>query len=153
MRPSALSNRLALHPASRACVGIEQVSFPLDHPYVERCWTSVLGPTGVIVLRRAASLFSVSTSPTVDLADLALELGLTGADSRRRVEKTLGRLARLGFVSLVTSSDVDVFVGVPPMRDRDLRRATRSLRAVHEDLVRERRIELGLHAVVGGGER
>lgn len=39
------------HPEPR----IRQVGFSLDHPYVEQCWTPVLGPTSVLLLRRYPS--------------------------------------------------------------------------------------------------
>jgi hypothetical protein len=143
---------LTLHPVSRDTEATHLVWFPLDHQYVERCWTSVIGPTGVMLLRRAASLFSESASPTVDLRELGRDLGLYGLDGHRRIEGTLHRLVRLGFISVATSSDVDVFVDVPPLRNRDLRRATPAVRAVHHRLVRER-VATGLNIALDGSKR
>jgi hypothetical protein len=119
------------------------VWFPLDHPYVERCWTSVVGPTGVALLRRASVLFSASSQPTIDLLQVARDLGITGSDASRRMQRTLLRLERLGFIECPTSDEVHVYVDVPPLPAGELRRSTASLRAMHRNLVRDRRIEAG----------
>jgi DNA-binding MarR family transcriptional regulator len=134
-------------------VAADAVCFPLDHPYVERCWTSVVGPTGVALLRRAAVLFSASSHPTIDLLEVARDLGITGSDASRRMHRTLLRLERLGFIERSTCDEVHVYVDVPPLPTRELRRSTPALRAVHMSLLRERRIEVGRSVVVDGSMR
>jgi len=137
------SGLLTLRPISRTSASTDAVWFPLDHPYVERCWTSVVGPTGVALLRRAAVLFATSGEPTIDLLEVARDLGITGSDSSRRMQRTLLRLQRLGFIDRPTADEVDVYVDVPPLPTRELRRSTAALRAVHTNLLRERRTEAG----------
>lgn len=147
------SRLLTLRPVARSGGATAAVWFPLDHPYVERCWTSVLGPTGVALLRRAAMLFSTSSHPTIDLLDVARDLGITGSDADRRIRRTLQRLERLGFIDRRTTQEADVFVDVPPLPARHLRAATAALRADHSNLVRQRRIEVGLRNVGDGSIR
>ncbi len=143
------SQLITLRPVSRLDGATDAVWFPLDHPYVERCWTSVVGPTGVALLRRAALLFSESSHPTIDLVDVARDLGITGSDAVRRMHRTLSRLERLGFIDRPTRDEVTVFVDAPPLPARELRRSTASLREVHMSLVCGRRLEVGIHAVDG----
>ena len=102
------SSLLTLRPIARASASMDAVWFPLDHPYVERCWTSVVGPTGVALLRRAAGLFCASSQPTIDLAEVARDLGITGSDASRRMQRTLLRLERLGFISRPAADEVHV---------------------------------------------
>lgn len=113
----------------------------------------MLGPTGVALLRRTAVLFSTSSHPTIDLLDVARDLGITGSDADRRIQRTLQRLERFGFIDRRTAQEADVFVDVPPLPARHLRPATAGLRADHSNLVRERRIEVGLTNVVDGSNR
>jgi len=52
---------------------LERVGFPLDHPYIERVYCSVLGPSSVL-LRRAGELFA--EHPKGARVDLFRSLGL-----------------------------------------------------------------------------
>ena len=140
---------ITLRPVSRSDDAVGVPRFPLDHPYVERCWTSVVGPTGIAFLRRAAALFSASSHPTIDLVEVARDLGITGSDASRRMRRTIVRLERLGFIDRPTDNEVQVFVDVPPLPARQLRTSTVALRAVHTSLVCKRRIEVGNHVVDG----
>lgn len=149
----ASSRLLTLRPIARSSASTDAVRFPLDHPYVERCWTSVVGPTGVALLRRAAVLFAESSSPAIDLLEVARDLGITGSDASRRMQRTLVRLERLGFIERGAVDEVNVYVDVPPMPPRELRRSTPALRADHTSLLRERRTEVGRSVVVDGSTR
>jgi len=142
------SRLLTLRPISRPRGSADAVWFPLEHPYVERCWTSVVGPTGVALLRRAAVLFSASSHPTIDLVDVAQDLGITGSDAGRRMQRTLLRLERLGFIARPSSDEVEVYIDVPPLPAREVRRSSPALRAVHANLLRERHAEAGRPVVV-----
>src|SRR4051812_22956249 len=56
---------------------LDRVGFPLDHPYIERVYCSVLGPSSVLFLRRAGELFAEHPEGTrLDLVDLSRSLGL-----------------------------------------------------------------------------
>ena len=56
---------------------LDRVGFPLDHPYVERVYCSVLGPSSVLLLRRAAELFAEHPAGMrLDIVDLSRSLGL-----------------------------------------------------------------------------
>jgi hypothetical protein len=80
---------------------LERVGFPLDHPYVERVYCSVLGPTSVLLLRRAGQLFAEHPEGLrVDLVDLSRSLGLgvrADADDlghNAPLRRTMDRLVR-----------------------------------------------------------
>ena len=133
---------LTLHPAIRSHTS--GMWFPLDHPYVERCWPSLIGPSGVLFLRRAARLFVEFPEVTVSIDDLALDLGVgVGAPGGMgRVHRTIRRLARLDFVRLLGPSDVEVFTDVPPLPPSYLRRMSDTFRVEHDQLIATRSIEL-----------
>lgn len=41
-----------LHAVPHPSAPVRQAGFPLDHPYIEQCWASLIGPTSVLLLRR-----------------------------------------------------------------------------------------------------
>ena len=77
---------------------LDRVGFPLDHPYIERVYCSVLGPSSVLPLRRAGELFAERNGAVT--VDLSRSLGLGGrpdADDVGRnaqLRRTIDRLAR-----------------------------------------------------------
>jgi hypothetical protein len=64
--------------------------------YVETFWLPTLGPSATWLLRRLASWLEAGTEPvTVELTDLAAELGLGGGVGRSSpIIRTLARLAQ-----------------------------------------------------------
>ena len=61
---------------------LERVGFPLEHPYLEQVWLSVVGPTSVLALRHLGrQLEAHPEGVTVDLVDLSRTLGLQAKDS------------------------------------------------------------------------
>jgi hypothetical protein len=56
---------------------LDRVGFPLDHPYIENVWLPVLGPTSVLMLRRAGSLLAENPNGVrLDLMELSRSFGL-----------------------------------------------------------------------------
>jgi hypothetical protein len=56
---------------------LERVGFPLEHPYLEEVYASVLGPSSVLFLRRAGRLLADHPDGvTLDVVDLSRSLGL-----------------------------------------------------------------------------
>jgi len=85
---------------------LDRVGFPLDHPYIERVYCSVLGPSSVLFLRRAGELFAEHPEGArVDLVDLSRSLGLgarADADNIGKnspLRRSMERLVRFGMAA------------------------------------------------------
>ena len=50
-------NALTFTPVEHPNPQVRQVGFDLEHPYVERCWSAVVGPSSMLLLRRVAALW------------------------------------------------------------------------------------------------
>jgi hypothetical protein len=75
---------------------VEAAGHHVRSVYVETFWLPTLGPSATWVLRRLASwLEAATTSVSVDVSDLAIELGLGGGTGRSSpIIRTLARLAQ-----------------------------------------------------------
>lgn len=105
---------------------VHRAGFDLTSEYVERCWTSSLGCTAVLLLRRLAAEFTEADLVEIDLPDLAASLGLRWAEGRHSpLNHTIDRLVRFGFAAWV-DGELHVFTTVPPLSNRML--ATRPQR-------------------------
>jgi hypothetical protein len=121
------------------------VLFPIDHPYLERCWTSVLGPSAVLLLRRVNELAQGSRNADVDLHELSRDLGIAGVGLNSHLRRTIDRLVRFGFACWSSPSVLDIYDAVPPLACHHLTRATDAVRIDHHRLIeRYRRPEAPL---------
>lgn len=118
---------------------VADVVFPIDHPYLERCWTSVLGPSAVLLLRRAHELARGGQRAVVDLVELSSDLGIAGVGPNSHVRRTIDRVVRFGFCSWSSPSALGIYDGVPPLKSHHLTRATDALRFDHYRLVASHR--------------
>jgi hypothetical protein len=75
---------------------VEAAGHHVRSVYVETFWLPTLGPSATWVLRRLACWLEAATAPiTVDLSDLAVELGLGGGIGRSSpIIRTLARLSQ-----------------------------------------------------------
>jgi hypothetical protein len=87
--PSSLEAHLAPHPK----LEVHRGRFPLDHPYLEQCWTPVLGPSKLL-LRRVPWLWSEATPAEIDIGALGAQLG-RGDGCHSPMGRTVERIARL----------------------------------------------------------
>lgn len=75
--------------------------FDLQHPYVELCWTPVLGPTATLAARRLDLLLrDEPRGVDVDVPDLGRQLGVSPHGRAGRwspIVRALERLERYGF--------------------------------------------------------
>ncbi|HZQ26315.1 MAG TPA: hypothetical protein VFA94_01340 [Acidimicrobiales bacterium] len=78
---------------------VEALGYHVRDPYVESCWTWILGPTSLLLLRAVATEFAVENGPfVVDLGEVAQRLGVgTGTGRHSVIRRTLGRLERYKF--------------------------------------------------------
>jgi hypothetical protein len=126
---------LVVHATGHPVAAVHRVGFPLDHPYVERCWAPVLGPSSVLLLRRMPELFRASPDPVVPLDELGRSLGLGGTGEHSAIRRTLDRLVQFRFASWAGPGELDVYTEVPPLGPRHLDRVPESTRRVHDALL------------------
>ncbi len=114
---------LDIHPAPHPNLEVHRAGFPLDHPYLEQCWTPILGPSSVMLLRRAAWLWREQTPAEIDTPELASQLGLGHRGGQRSpLARTLQRIVRFRFAEWSGPTSLDIYSEVRPLRDRDLER-------------------------------
>ena len=121
----------------RAVAG--EVLFPIENPYLERCWTSVLGPSAVLLLRRVAALARGGHHAQVDLGELSRDLGIAGVGPNSHVRRSIDRLIRFGFGAWESPSVLDIYDACAPLACHHLTRATEALRIDHHRLVESHR--------------
>lgn len=126
---------LVLHATAHPVAAIHRAGFPLDHPYVERCWAPVLGPSSVLLLRRMPELFRSSADPIVPLDELGRSLGIGGTGQQSAIRRTVDRLVQFRFASWSAPGELDVYTEVPPLGPRQLDRVPESTRGAHESLL------------------
>lgn len=125
-----------LHAVPHPTPTVRRAGFPLDHPYLEQCWTPIIGPSSVLLLRRCAWLWREGEPAHVTLAELASQLGLgKGTGRSSPVWHTLERVDRFRFASFVAPGEMHVFTEVPPVPARQLERLPRWCRNQHEHLL------------------
>lgn len=126
---------LVLNPANHPDPRVRRIGFELSDPYVEQCWSAVIGPSAMLLLRRAPALWSVEAPAEVEPSAFSRSLGLgAGIGSNSRLASTLERLTRFGLARR-TDDGLDVFLEVPPLAAHQLERLPAWTRATHERLL------------------
>lgn len=127
---------LVLHATPHPDPTVRRAGFGLNHPYLEHCWSPLLGPTSVLLLRRATWLWRSGTSVAVRPADLAQGLGLgRGTGRASPFARTLERLVSYRFAAPSGPGGLDVYTEVPPLGPRQLERVPAWTQEVHENLL------------------
>lgn len=130
------SAELEIHPAPHPSLEVHRAGFALDHPYLEQCWSPILGPSSVLLLRRTAELWRDAIPATVRTSDLAAQLGLgKGRGRHSPITKTLERVVRFRFAEWAAPGVLDVYSEVRPLRSRDLDRVPDWTAARHDELL------------------
>ena len=125
-----------VHPAPHPKLEVHRAGFPLDHPYIEQCWTPVLGPSSVLLLRRMPWLWREATPAQVDIGELGAQLGLGRGDGRHSpIGRTMERIVRFRFANWSAPGALDVFTEVAPLPQRHLDRVPRWCVDRHEQLL------------------
>jgi hypothetical protein len=119
---------------------LERIGFHARSDYVERVWTSAIGPTAVLALRSAVLLLEAAGGPvTVELADFARSLGVGAGVGRNAViVRTLVRLDAFD-LAYALPSGYALRCWLPPLRRSLLSRAPTTVQLIHERYVAERR--------------
>jgi len=141
--PRSLEPTLVIRPLTDR--GVEQAGFPVDSPYVEGLWLSVLGPSATWALRRLSALAAARPEGVeVDLAEFGRSLGLGSGSGRSSViSRSIERLVTFG----VAAWDGDALLvrqAVPPLSPRQLSRLSPALVGLHRRLVAPRTPEVGV---------
>lgn len=125
---------LVLNPANHPDPRVRRVGFDLSDPYVEQCWSAVVGPSAVLLLRRAPALWTVEVPAEVEPSAFSRSLGLgSGVGANSRLASTMERLTRFG-LARHTDDGLDVFLEVPPLSPHQLDRLPAWTQATHERL-------------------
>lgn len=125
-----------LHGVPHPFADVRQAGFPLDHPYIEECWSSALGPSSVLLLRRMPVLWRDSMPAEIELGELAASIGLSrGIGPNSPVHRTIDRLARFRFAERSGGHDITLFTEAPPLPRSLLQRAPQWTRDRHEQLL------------------
>ena len=108
------------HPDAR----VRRIGFDLTDPYIERCWSAVIGPSSTLLLRRLPTLWIARVPAEIDAGELSRSLGLgAGAGERSRLAATLERLVNFGLARPASDgAGLDVYRQVPPLTQRQLAR-------------------------------
>ena len=125
---------------------LERVGFPLDHPYLEQVYCSVLGPSSVLLLRHMGrQLAEHPGGVDLDLVDTSrrLGLGLRADDDaeeigrRSPIARTVDRLAQFKLVLHLSEDTVGVHRRVPALSRGRVLRLTDGLRDTHDRMLTE----------------
>lgn len=121
---------------------LERVGFPLEHPYVEQVYCSVLGPSSVLLLRRTGQLFAEHPEGvTLDVVELSRSLGLgvrpEAEDVGRHspLRRTMDRLVRFGMAEWRGEDRLGVHPKVPAIERHRIERLPETVQTVHHRLL------------------
>lgn len=133
------NSTLSFTPVDHPRTQIRNVSFDLEHPYVEQCWSAVIGPSSVLLLRRLPALWSAEVPAVVDAAESARSLGLGSSTSpTSHLHNTLGRLTYFRLAERSPDgSGLDVYCQVPALSPRQLAQVPWMTREAHERIFDE----------------
>ena len=128
---------LTFTPVEHPNVRVQRVGFELTDPYVEQCWSAVVGPSSTLLLRRLPALWIDRVPAEIGASDLSRSLGLgVGVGRQSRLANTLNRLVQFGLaVPAVDGTGFDVRRQVAPLSSRQLERAPEWTRDTHERLL------------------
>jgi hypothetical protein len=132
------------HPDER----VQRIGFDLTDPYVEQCWSAVVGPSSTLLLRRLPTLWITQVPAEIGASDLSRSLGLgVGAGERSRLANTLNRLVQYRLASpSPDGAGIDVYRQVAPLSPRQLARVPEWTHDTHERLFGTHLEQLGDHA-------
>lgn len=103
-------------------------------PYLERCWTHLVGPTGVALAGAVAWLVQDRPELALRAGDLAATVGIGRAGRTATIWRAAGRLHRFR-IAAVSDARLDIFRQVPLLSPLHLARAPEAVRRAHDDLI------------------
>ena len=131
-----LDRTLSFTPVDHPDERVQRIGFGLTDPYVEQCWSAVVGPSSTLLLRRLPALWATQVPAEIGASDLSRSLGLgVGVGERSRLANTLNRIVqyRLARPS-PDGAGLDVYQQVGPLSPRQLARVPEWTHETHERL-------------------
>lgn len=130
---------LTFSPVHHPDPKVQRAGFDLRDPYVEQCWTPVVGPSATLLLRRFPTLWVERTPARLHAKELSRSLGIgEGTGPNSRLSATMDRLVRFGLArARGAGDDFEVYLEVNPLRPRQLARLPEWTRTTHEHLLAE----------------
>jgi hypothetical protein len=115
----------------------EGPGFPARGEYVERCWTSVLGPTATLALRAINQEMEIAGgSVKLSLDDLARSLGVGGGTAKNAIgPRALARLEQFRVATALPDACMAIRTELPPLSVHHLRRAGATVERWHRQLL------------------
>ncbi|MGB3409935.1 MAG: hypothetical protein WBA45_01955 [Microthrixaceae bacterium] len=130
-----LEHDLVISPVNHPGPQVRRIGLDLSDPYVEQCWSAVVGPSATLLLRRLPKLWQHQVPAELPAEELSRSLGLgTGTGPNSRLASTLDRLVRFGLARPGQAGGFDVYLEVAPLQDRQLDRVPEWTRTTHERL-------------------
>ena len=145
--------QLRIDPLQHPDHAVRRHGFDLDDPYVEQVWVGLLGPSGILLLRRLPHLWREATPAHVEVAEFAASLGLNHglASWNGRIWRTFKRLAAHRLATPLKAGCLGVFVQVPPVPDRHLTRLPGWATRAHDRLLGDHLARLSIEPQVAQG--
>jgi hypothetical protein len=128
---------LTFSPVNHPHPKVRRVGFEFTDPYVEQCWSAVVGPSATVLLCRMPVLWAERVPAEIPTTELSRSIGLgRGTGTNSRLAATLKRLKQFRLVRSAGASgdSFEVFVEVPPLTRAQLDRAPGWTRSTHERL-------------------
>lgn len=127
---------LSFTPVDHPDLRVQRVGFDLTDPYVEQCWSAVVGPSATLLLRRLPTLWVAQVPAEIDPGELSRTLGLgAGTGEHSRLTNAFRRLARFDLATpAAAGAGLDVYTQVAPLSPRQLARCPEWTRDTHERL-------------------
>lgn len=129
---------ITLNPVSHPDRRVRQVGFGLSDPYLEQCWSALVGPSSTLLLRRLPELWEQQKPAQIEASELARTLGLgVGSGKHSPLAHTLDRLVRFRFAqwSGQERDNLDVYLEVPPLMAHQLAKVPQWTRDTHDRLL------------------
>lgn len=133
--PAVLTIHAVPHPEPH----VGRVGFPLDHPYVEQCWSAVVGPSCTLLLRRLPILWREAEPAIVEAAEVSRSLGLGANTGYRnsRFWRTIERFTQYRLATLSQPDVLEVYVTVRPLAPHQVERIPEWSQRAHHRLLGE----------------
>ena len=127
---------LTFTPVNHPNRQVRRVGFDLSDTYVEQCWSAVIGPSAVVLLRRMPELWRHEVPAKIPADELSRSIGLGGGTGpNSRLVAITDRMVKFGLVRRGGGPDrFDVFLEVAPLQARQLERVPEWTQATHERL-------------------
>lgn len=113
---------------------LDPIGFPPLHPYVDRVWLALVGPTATVIFRRMGDAVRLNPGPwPMPTRQLATMIGVRNGE---RLAQSVGRMCRFGLAAYYPASGaLHVRAAVAPVHRLALLRHCPALLVEHDRLL------------------